>query len=1419
MMKLRKTLFTTFVVVLVSIFTMSQVSYATPYIDDLRQESPVDDTGDSDTTHATFRGPVDEGKTFIAVTAPGVEISAEERIQIDKQVRASLGAAFATGHVLRTGGNALPLEKQTNDSDLAERVEAADELLVQAAQALYDDEEYKQTIRALESLGWKNGTNTHDVRFAFTTDNAHEAALLKTGDLSLIGSSGKWNRGLEEVAPRPRGEALNEAPKGSHYVSLQLIESAIPALGEEDAMEFLKAWIAHETDVLNKETYVEPSKKQASILNEGYRQIRLHLAEERRIAQLRKTAVEIYNLDFSPYISTSAVPGSMEKVINEALENGKKVGLVRGFNVLNTGAGLVLQVNNLEGADNPIVQKLIVDASMQALRAAEQEEILSEKGTQVLTAPYIEQAKAVINSRGTLSMTERKSDPTIVAQFINGGIGAANLALYHAFIDPLTHPTGRISGETFTAVVEKAEDVRRGVKNRQQLVFGPEDKDALLAVIGDQCEYMITEIHAATGRFKKSNPGEPVAKVIVEPIDSEGLVDRPANPTVIVRCQGGSEAPGTIISALSKPYLAIAGKDDAYYKPTIPVSWQQAQTGEFGDDYVQVVGYQLPPYGNGKIRSGSIMDIMDPRATAPTGLFAERAASGEADAVQQQAPFRYQQERAEVLKDIITSQGFMDPHLSARGAEKISKEASRELADLGLWVDTPKTEDDPRSDWIVEKANAQAQGRCLTIIKADAMGESGHNRVPSHGHIATATTLELMEKEGIFKSTQHFGEGDDAQQIAVHNLGANSNKVHGGMYKGFWRMVAQAMAFDLEETSEGDLKVVSSGHYGVGQDINSPKVENIPMHQLAGLDDTVISAMAQKLREAGMEDHAKALEVWWQGIKDSGEVVVAETPFSGNIQGQGPGFAELPLPPEGEVRIGGIFSDKTGPAAFNMPITAILRQARERNISVQDKKEPKNTILDKTLGKSLKDLPGGGAVAVIQDTKGHKTIYLDVETQWDYIERLAANPDRYNYKYVVSKAKAGWDPQNVQDYVGDQILISTSTEKLSVISGGEYRGKDDSVCLANEFFSELLFEWWRTNVGFTQGDAMGSHYDTVRPEPIETAIASRDSRAIVSAFWIDVDEEDQMEWTDVFGTSAYDSIRHEHEEVTDRVWGAQGMEFTPVGVGSDRVEASYPLQKNLNRILAEDSEFAQQTTVDVETAVTQGLWTEQFDAIGHQISSKVARTAQDTNYPEEILLHEDFFMYGPDGAIAIQRYLQELGFETIDEAAEKSAIKLRVAMRVSVTPVPGDVSYTHNAQQQAEERFQNLLETINEVTEGAVELKPEWFTVIPETRLANYTTVSAAIGSREWVDTVPGEGLNVRVAIDAPQEEGKVISAAAAFYAALEAVAIGEQTPPDALMEKFGLQFEDGMMVPMPRPITATIGDDLRNYQEAAGNV
>jgi fructose 1,6-bisphosphatase len=342
--------------------------------------------------------------------------------------------------------------------------------------------------------------------------------------------------------------------------------------------------------------------------------------------------------------------------------------------------------------------------------------------------------------------------------------------------------------------------------------------------------------------------------------------------------------------------------------------------------------------------------------------------------------------------------------------------------------------------------------------------------------------------------------------------------------------------------------------YGLGQDLVGGGSAGKKTEELAGLTPRFLALLAECLPEAEQRRSAQlraAFDAWRTG---AGEGRTPVPPFAGNVSGQGPGFAELPMPRAAPVGLLAI--DKAGPSAFNLPVWEALRRCHA----------------DGTLARYLRAGEGRGVVLEIWDVERHRRAFLDFESESGLAQRLLGATDKFNIKRLWAR-RAAWDPARVTAGLGD-ILLAASTEKLAVISGGEYLGKDDPVLLAVEPLANALNLFMRDRFYMTQGDGRGSHNMYPTPLPLGEAIATVNSRAVSVSVMLSFDAKGEIRGVrDVFADPAYDEARERAYRLNKAIWDAHGGNFSPVGVGASKVEKSYPLAKMIARITAPGSPY------------------------------------------------------------------------------------------------------------------------------------------------------------------------------------------------------------------------------------------------------
>src|SRR5262249_58068553 len=109
-------------------------------------------------------------------------------------------------------------------------------------------------------------------------------------------------------------------------------------------------------------------------------------------------------------------------------------------------------------------------------------------------------------------------------------------------------------------------------------------------------------------------------------------------------------------------------------------------------------------------------------------------------------------------------------------------------------------------------------------------------------------------------------------------------------------------------------------------------------------------------------------------------------------------------------------------------------------------------------------------------------------------QRLLGATDKFNFKRIWSRT-GEWNPSRAASLLGD-VLLAASTEKLAVISGGEYLGKDDPVLLSVEPLANALNLFMRDRFYMTQGDGRGSHNMFPTPLALGEAVGTVHSKAV-----------------------------------------------------------------------------------------------------------------------------------------------------------------------------------------------------------------------------------------------------------------------------------------------------------------------------------
>lgn len=834
---------------------------------------------------------------------------------------------------------------------------------------------------------------------------------------------------------------------------------------------------------------------------------------------------------------TDAVLDAARKVLQEL----KDAGVIKDFVVNGFGQDLHMQINTYgRGTQDLTVQSVGLKAAQAAVRAGKEAGLLRPVTLDDITADFFDlnaamQVEALLTRHSELPFTERGAEPISVSKAIGGGIGFFNRALVNLyFSENVSGPRLEGAGVFFT--VESAADIRAGNKNRKVYVFGdtpswPEDgidlvrpnsdrplhvrKDQIgtfkqmSVLIGDPTTWVVTAVYAAQGRMAESKETrvEPIAVVGVERVYPTNTAI-PTSPVLIVRGQGGAPAIGETHMATSKFYFGPGGDHEGYYTGLLPVTLEQARSMPDTHMVTKVATYHYQSKKKGEMPHGDIYDQM--------------AADTKETVALQTSAMGLVREAAEVDN--------MVPFMTTDEAERQMAPVRTRVADRFEPVpDYKKGEKDPK----VDSANALSKGRTLSDIKADAGGKVGHTVVPSYFIPVAEASLQAAKESGLIDDYKVFYAGDDLHLLITHNHGIDSSIVHTLAWETFMRIIWVA-------------KSLEDKWYGLGQDF--PNMRGRPVHQDAKLNDAFMALLKEKLpREQlmqwGVLEYAYKNQTPVQG----------ESPFSGNVQGQGPGFAEINIPDEGPVTFGIFAADKAGPDAFNVPLWYALRKAAEEG----------------TLSRQF-----GDVIAEVWDIHHAQRGDFSYANEKATLQALLA-PTHLNSVKRIWQAGAS------------RILAALSVEKLGIIAGGEYVGKDDPVLIATPEIIKGFFQFARDHFYMTQGNARGSHNAAPKPRSLRDGIATVNSKPVQLGLMVQVDGKNGLIVKDMFDDPTFQNAYDRVDRINKEVWNAQGLSGGLVSVPAAQVEANYPLRKELEKITGENSPHAIATTVTTREVYNQ----------------------------------------------------------------------------------------------------------------------------------------------------------------------------------------------------------------------------------------
>jgi fructose 1,6-bisphosphatase len=968
-------------------------------------------------------------------------------------------------------------------------------------------------------------------------------------------------------------------------------------------------------------TYLEPEGWTKSFFG---KKIRTELTvPEGQKPEFYTNVNHIYKIDRVLAKPIEQIPDAVVDAVAEKLEQYASEGKILSA-LVNDSAGtdIDIHITHNYGELNAAVHRLALEAMREGLLKAQELGLLKKEiDTASISLEDLGEELAVMANED--SKNERPSEAVVRSKIIGGGIGAANIILYHQYFMPGATPLQQLNTGVpgFRAVVRRTEDILKRNFDAEPLVFessvdrtvkgkfypGKNQADDLLALVRGPNDYQITEVWPVEGA--KIPVNEAMATVIYQPVYGEYGELRALNPTIINRSQSGADAVAAVADMLYDVNFVPGGPNSERAVVTKAATREEARKAPpEGIAYAVVDGWQSE--GNGIIPPEAIKDHV---ALNPPAVQVERNLADEL---------------AEVMKTHPYDQPYMAPWTAEANVKSIRKEQS------DLFRRAPKETEVDEMMAAVEAKVKSGEYLSITDDKSDMGGPFGHNLVAEWMLAVYLATVMEAQQRGTLTDGNIIGfvqqarvrmgsmaVGDDGHIIMLGDMTPNSAEGHQLSFLAFTRGYLAAVA-GQDRMVNGKMVAVLKKLYGLGQDFAGKEAKAAmanPYFYSRFNEDGLFFKILREVMPLEYMSIVDNMEKGWKGWLEHKEEVTLPPPFSGNVSQQGMGSARYIADIAGSERSFGILAgDKMGPAGLNRPIREAVYAAleagefengavfeiwdakaygeEEGDIPIDEipeaysfieeyitsLKEPSEQDFVKSCYESqglLKENLTQDSLerlAVLLDKAGFvptRRIYLDAQADKEQIFLYLADSDRFNVKQVWGKVKPGWDINNPQEYLGKPILGSSVT-KLGILAGGAYIGKDDPVMVGNMKLMQHVFEFLKDNPVLLQGDMNGSHWLAAIPTAGKYATATKDSHPILvgKIYTLSEDGKKLADVKDVFDSKDYDSIRDKMFDFNRKFKQAcLGGQFWPYGTDVRTVEAAYGLAEKIRRVTAPGS--------------------------------------------------------------------------------------------------------------------------------------------------------------------------------------------------------------------------------------------------------
>lgn len=906
-----------------------------------------------------------------------------------------------------------------------------------------------------------------DVRFAIVLDELGKPFFFKDGDLingktvSITATSGSFKySGYEATKMYQKGQRPRTI-----YRTLDEIEGymelAQREAGARDAYiykllhEYFELQAALKQHRIESATITQKVNNYDGQILANWQKKQDELAAKKAEYDRNKVVAEVTSANISKFLKSEldgAIPKELVAAAEAELQKLVDAEILVDFKVFANGGDIHIYTTR-SNAQSELEAAVSVQGILKSFIKAVDEArkrgdapvlIAGEKPLSDLSYDELVKALEVRRTFKPLAFGERKAEAIGVLNASGTYVGAFNEFIWEVLCNPMTTAGLTIDPQGDRGFIIEVWD---SIENKTYLFNSITENKKLRVLISEPGRYAIVAAYPPAEHKVPSD--EPILAVSVKRIFDDGKSPvGDANPIVVYRAQSGLPAWGEWIEGFAKgqPILTYGGEQTRHmlaWRPT-DISeaneWTRTKAGK--KSIVTGFGYQSH-------QKGAIAPVED--MTGDKTLDVVRANADRFDDIFAEMP--------DFIKKVIPEiEPFNRPHPYDRD-NKVDATYGKLRETDKRFAKNPDPKKDEFDPLLEDKGDVT-----VSTIKADVGSVPGHFIVHPYTMEGAPEMLEIAKQLGIGAAKQ-FVVVANQKKAELKGRIKKGEKISAEQYA---REISQAAQKFLKEFKpiEGDIKIVDYKVWQVGDDVQ------LTIQHYEGAESKLIHSLAWDTLIYAAEKSELAQPY---GYKQD---ILVDRLVSGNVQGAGPGYAEVSLK-QGESVVN-LSGDKSAPGVFTVPLLALINKALSEG--------------------KFKD----GLIAEIWDINHSNRVFLDMTDPNDYQEALdlLRAPDRFAIKRIW-ETNSGWkETYNLKNFrdlgaenqqqayemlkgiLNSRPLVAASTERL-VLTAGEYVGKDDPTILfrisAEGFTKDDVIGVWQY-VQVALGFMRGSHVGPVMPD-------------------------------------------------------------------------------------------------------------------------------------------------------------------------------------------------------------------------------------------------------------------------------------------------------------------------------------------------